>query len=162
MGNITIPGPLRTGRKNNPHSSTIGHVAVQQKVGVSGIAGAGTHTHTFADRLPACDITGIRLNVQSTFAATAAAIVHFKIGTTAQASAYGTFAVLGAGVYDFGTIGASAGGSHVEAIASSMSNWTNVAEGTNLIVTVSAPVTAFASSRGVIYVSYYQNSAATV
>lgn len=155
MGKSTFTGPIRTGRRNTPSSNTFGHVAVMQKVSVSGVAGLGTHTHTFANRLPACDITGIRLNVQSTFAATAAAVVHIKIGTTAAASAFGTYAVLAAGVYDFGTIGGVAG---VEAVASSMSNWTDVAEGTQLVVTVSAPVTAFASSRGVVYVNYYQNT----
>ena len=132
-----------------------------QRVGVSGVAGAGTHTHAFASELPSCDIVGIRATIQSSFAATAAAVVHFKVGTTALVSSFGTFAVLGAGVYDFGSIGTS-GGEFVEAAASSMSNWTAVAEGTQLLVTVSAALTAAASSRGVVYVSYFQNSAATV
>ena len=161
MGKSTFSGPLRTGRRNLPTANTYGHVAVQQKVGVSGVAGAGTHTHAFASRLPACDITGIRLNVSSSFAATAAAIVHMKVGTTALASAYGTFAVLAEGAYEFGLVGSS-GASHVEAAASAMTNWANVAEGTGIVVTVSAPVTALVSSRGIVYVSYYQNSAATV
>lgn len=162
MGNITIPGPLRTGRRNNAHSTTIGHVAVQQKVGVSGAAAGGTdtHTHTFADRLPACDITGIRAVIESTFGATAAAIVHFKVGTTAAASAFGTYLVLSPGVYDFGVVDTTALG--VEAVASALSNWKNIAEGTQVVVTVTAALTANPSSRGTVYVSYYQNSAATV
>ncbi len=159
MGKTTWSGPIRTGRRNAPANNTYGHILASQQVGVSGVAGAGTHTHTFASELPSCNIVGIQANIESSFAATAAAIVHFKIGTTAAASAFGTFAVLGAGVYDFGVVGATP---LVEAAASAMVNWVGVAEGTQLMVTVSAPVTAAVSSRGIVYVTYYQNSAATV
>ncbi len=162
MGKSTFSGPLRTGRRNLPTANTYGHVGAQQKVGVSGVAGAGTHTHAFASRLPSCDITGIRLNIQNAFAATAAAVVHMKVGTTAAASAFGTFAVLAAGAYEFGLVGTSGAGFVEADPASAMTNWADVAEGTGIVVTVSAPITAAASSRGIVYVSYYQNRAATV
>ena len=161
MGKTTWSGPVRTGRRNTPSSTTIGHIPAVQKVGVSGVLVAGTHTHTFASTLPACDITGIRVNVSHNFESSATAVVNFKIGTATLVSAFGTMLLKGVGVYDMGSIGSS-GASIIEAAASAMTNWVGVAEGTGLVITVSAPTTAVASSRGVAYVTYYQTSAATV
>ena len=162
MGKSTFSGPLRTGRRHLAHATTYGHVMAAQKVGISGGPAGGdeTHTHVFAERLPACDIVGIKAIVQTTFGATAASVVHLKVGTTSEASAFGQMLLLSPGVYELGNIDTSA--VIFENTGSALAQWVGITEGTQIVVTISAAVTATLSGRGVVYLSYYQNSAATV
>lgn len=161
MGTTTWSGPLRSGRRNTAHSNTFGHLMAAQKVGVSGgVAGDDeTHTHIFASRLPACDIVGIRAVISDSFAATvsAAAVVHMKIGTTAEASAFGQIALLGPGVYDTGVVNTS-GAEIFENAGSALAAWENIAEGTQVVITISAAVTSNISAAGIVYLQYFQNT----
>ncbi len=158
MGKSTFSGPIRTGRRNTPQSDTYGHVMAAQKIIVSAAAGAGGTTYTIASRLPACDLVDITAIIQVPFAATAAAISHLKVGTTADSNLYGEILVLSEGVYKFGLVDSTAATIDSSALAA----WNGISEGTNIVVTISAAVTALTSGRGQVYVTYYQTSAATV
>ncbi len=157
MGKTTFSGPVRAGRRTSGTTSTFGHLNPTQKVAVSGVAGLGGTAYAVGP-VPSCDLVEIRAVIQSPFAATVAAVTLLKVGTVADPNLFGQIQILSEGVYNFGLVDSTA----AAVDSSALSAWSGIAEGTDLIVTVSAEVTALTSGRGNVYITYYQNSAATV